>query len=147
MNDTFPPSADMSKNAHVDSAKYDAMYAASITDPDAFWQEQGARVDWIKPFTAVKNVDYSFGNVDIKWYADGTLNVAANCVDRHLATRGNQTAIIFEPDNPKEAAQHISYNELSANVNRMANIFKDMGVGKGDRVDIINADFWLSFHV
>ena len=134
MNDTFPPSADMSKNAHVDSAKYDAMYAASITDPDAFWQEQGARVDWIKPFTAVKNVDYSFGNVDIKWYADGTLNVAANCVDRHLATRGNQTAIIFEPDNPKEAAQHISYNELSANVNRMANIFKDMGVGKGDRV-------------
>jgi acetyl-CoA synthetase len=77
---------------------------------------------------------YSFGNVDIKWYADGTLNVAANCVDRHLATRGNQTAIIFEPDNPKEAAQHISYNELSANVNRMANIFKDMGVGKGDRV-------------
>ena len=134
MNDTFPPSADMSKNAHVDSAKYDAMYAASIADPDAFWQEQGARVDWIKPFTAVKNVDYSFGNVDIKWYADGTLNVAANCVDRHLATRGNQTAIIFEPDNPKEAAQHISYNELSANVNRMANIFKDMGVGKGDRV-------------
>ncbi|EDZ41147.1 acetate--CoA ligase [Rhodobacteraceae bacterium HTCC2083] len=134
MNDTFPPSADMSKNAHVDSAKYDAMYAASIADPDAFWQEQGTRVDWIKPFTAVKNVDYSFGNVDIKWYADGTLNVAANCVDRHLATRGNQTAIIFEPDNPKEAAQHISYNELSANVNRMANIFKDMGVGKGDRV-------------
>jgi acetyl-CoA synthetase len=124
----------MSKNAHVDSAKYDAMYAASIADPDAFWQEQGTRVDWIKPFTAVKNVDYSFGNVDIKWYADGTLNVAANCVDRHLATRGNQTAIIFEPDNPKEAAQHISYNELSANVNRMANIFKDMGVGKGDRV-------------
>lgn len=134
MNDTFPPSADMSKNAHVDSAKYDAMYSASIADPDAFWQEQGTRVDWIKPFTAVKNVDYSFGNVDIKWYADGTLNVAANCVDRHLATRGNQTAIIFEPDNPKEAAQHISYNELSANVNRMANIFKDMGVGKGDRV-------------
>ncbi len=134
MNDTFPPSADMSKNAHVDSAKYDAMYAASIADPDAFWQEQGARVDWIKPFTAVKNVDYRFGNVDIKWYADGTLNVAANCVDRHLATRGNQTAIIFEPDDPKEAAQHISYNELSANVNRMANIFKDMGVGKGDRV-------------
>ena len=134
MNDTFPPSADMSKNAHVDSAKYDAMYAASIADPDAFWQEQGARIDWIKPFTAVKNVDYSFGNVDIKWYADGTLNVAANCVDRHLATRGNQTAIIFEPDDPKEAAQHISYNELSANVNRMANIFKDMGVGKGDRV-------------
>jgi len=134
MNDTFPPSADMSKNAHVDSAKYDAMYAASIADPDAFWQEQGTRVDWIKPFTAVKNVDYSYGNVDIKWYADGTLNVAANCVDRHLATRGNQTAIIFEPDNPKEAAQHISYNKLSANVNRMANIFKDMGVGKGDRV-------------
>ena len=134
MSDTFPPSADMSQNAHVDSAKYEAMYAASVADPDAFWKEQGARVDWIKPFTEVKNFDFSFGNVDINWYADGTLNVAANCVDRHLATRGDQTAIIFEPDDPKEAAQHISYNELSANVNRMANIFKDMGVGKGDRV-------------
>ncbi|WP_293451677.1 acetate--CoA ligase [Planktotalea sp.] len=134
MSKTFPPSADLAADAHVDSAKYDAMYAASISDPDTFWAEQANRVDWIKPFTKVKDVNYDFGNVDINWYADGTLNVAANCIDRHLATRGDKTAIIFEPDNPSEGSKHITYNELSANVNRMANILKDLGVTKGDRV-------------
>lgn len=134
MSKTFPPSADLAAAAHVDSAKYDAMYAASISDPDTFWAEQANRVDWIKPFTKVKDVNYDFGNVDINWYADGTLNVAANCIDRHLATRGDKTAIIFEPDNPSEGSKHITYNELSANVNRMANILKDLGVTKGDRV-------------
>jgi acetyl-CoA synthetase len=134
MSKTYPPSANLAAAAHVDSAKYDAMYAASISDPETFWTEQANRVDWIKPFTKVKDVTYDFGNVDINWYADGTLNVAANCVDRHLATRGDKTAIIWEPDNPDEGAKHITYNELSANVNRMANILKDMGVTKGDRV-------------
>ena len=101
MNDTFPPSADMSKNAHVDSAKYDAMYAASIADPDAFWQEQGARIDWIKPFTAVKNVDYSFGNVDIKWYADGTLNVAAIASTATLQPAAIKRRSFLSPTTPK----------------------------------------------
>ena len=133
---TYPPSAEFAANAHVDAAKYDEMYAASINDPEAFWAEHGKRIDWIKPFTKVKDVNYNFGEVSIKWYDDGEMNVSANCIDRHLGTRGDQTAIIFEPDNPEDSAQHISYRELSEQVNRMANVFKDMGVGKGDRVII-----------
>ena len=131
---TYPPSTALSASAHVDAAKYDAMYAASIADPVAFWGEQGKRVDWMTPFTKVKDVSYEYGKVDINWYSDGTLNVAANCIDRHLPTRGDQTAIIFEPDNPEEGAKHISYNELSVSVNRMANILEELGVRKGDRV-------------
>ena len=133
---TYPPSAEFAANAHVDAAKYDEMYAASINDPEAFWAEHGKRIDWIKPFTKVKDVNYNFGEVSIKWYEDGEMNVSANCIDRHLGTRGDQTAIIFEPDNPEDSAKHISYRELSEQVNRMANVFKDMGVGKGDRVII-----------
>jgi len=133
---TYPPSAEFAANAHVDAAKYDEMYAASINDPEAFWAEHGKRIDWIKPFTKVKDVNYNFGEVSIKWYDDGEMNVSANCIDRHLGTRGDQTAIIFEPDNPEDSAKHISYRELSEQVNRMANVFKDMGVGKGDRVII-----------
>ena len=133
---TYPPSAKLAANAHVDAAKYDEMYAASINDPEAFWAEHGKRIDWIKPFTKVKDVNYNFGEVSIKWYEDGEMNVSANCIDRHLGTRGDQTAIIFEPDNPEDSAKHISYRELSEQVNRMANVFKDMGVGKGDRVII-----------
>ena len=133
---TYPPSKAMVDNAHVDAAKYDAMYAASIKDPDGFWREQGARVDWIKPFTQVKDVDFTLGNVHINWYADGALNVSANCIDRHLATRGDQTAIIWEPDSPDEPAQHITYKELHTNTCKMANILRDMGVGKGDRAII-----------
>ncbi len=133
---TFPPSAQMSQNAHVDAARYDAMYRQSIEDPDGFWSEQGARIDWIKPFTQVQDVDYTLGNVHINWYADGTLNVAANCIDRHLETRGDQTAIIWEPDSPDEQAKYITYRELHANTCRMANVLRDMGVAKGDRVII-----------
>ncbi|MFY0597573.1 MAG: acetate--CoA ligase [Cognatishimia sp.] len=131
---TFAPAADLAANAHVDEAKYNEMYAASIADPEGFWREQGKRVDWIKPFTQVKDVSYAFGEVNINWYADGTLNVSANCIDRHLATRGDQTAIIWEPDSPEDQAQHITYKELHANTCRMANVLKDLGVGKGDRV-------------
>ena len=133
---TYPPSPDFAAKAHVDKAKYDAMYKASVSDPDAFWAEHGRRIDWIKPFTKVKNTSFAPGEVEIKWFEDGTLNVAANCIDRHLDTRGNQCAIIFEPDDPKEPAQSITYRDLSRRVGRMANILKDMGVGKGDRVII-----------
>ncbi len=131
---TYAPATDFTAKAHIDAAKYDEMYAASIADPDGFWAEQGKRVDWIKPFSKVKDVDYSFGNVSIKWYEDGTLNIAANCIDRHLATRGDQTAIIWEPDDPDEPAQHITYKQLHAETCKMANVLKSMGVGKGDRV-------------
>lgn len=136
MSKTYAPSASMAANAHVDAAKYDEMYAASVNNPDAFWAEHGKRLDWIKPFTKVKNVSFEPGNIDIKWFEDGTLNIAANCVDRHLATRGSQTAIIFEPDDPNESAQHITYTELHGHVGKMANVLKNMGVSKGDRVII-----------
>ncbi|KIN60503.1 Acetyl-coenzyme A synthetase [Sulfitobacter noctilucae] len=131
---TYPPSKEMASGAHVDATRYDEMYAASIADPDAFWREQAGRVDWMKPFTQVKDVDFTLGNVHINWFADGELNVAANCIDRHLETRGDQTAIIWEPDNPDEEALHISYRELHTNTCKMANVLRDMGVGKGDRV-------------
>ena len=132
----YPPSADMAAKAHIDAAKYAEMYKASIDDPDAFWAEHGKRVDWIKPFTKVKNVSYAHPDVSIKWFEDGTLNVAANCIDRHLATRGDQTAIIWEPDDPSDDAKHITYRELHGAVCRMANILEELGVRKGDRVVI-----------
>jgi len=132
----YPPSAAMAAGAHADKATYEAMYAASIADPAAFWSEHGKRIDWIKPFTKVKSADFTLGQVDIKWFEDGTLNVAANCIDRHLATRGDQTAIIWEPDSPTDNALHITYKQLHENVSKFANVLKDMGVGKGDRVVI-----------
>ena len=131
---TYAPSAEMAANAHADKTTYDAMYAASINDPEAFWGEHGKRLDWIKPYTKVKNTSYAPGNIDIKWYEDGTLNVSANCIDRHLATRGDQTAIIWEPDSPDDDALHITYNMLHEKTSLMANVLKEMGVGKGDRV-------------
>ena len=133
---TYPPSELMAATAHVDAAKYEEMYAESLNNPDGFWRRQGARVDWIKPFTEVQDVDFTLGQVKINWYADGQLNVAANCIDRHLEARGEQTAIIWEPDSPDEPAQHITYRDLHANTCKMANILKDQGVGRGDRVII-----------
>ena len=130
----YPPSAEMAAGAHADKATYEAMYAASIADPAAFWGEHGKRIDWIKPFTKVKSSNFDLGSVDIKWFEDGTLNISSNCIDRHLATRGDQTAIIWEPDSPEETALHITYKELHDKTSRMANILKDMGVVKGDRV-------------
>jgi len=131
---TYPPSSEFAANAHINAAKYDEMYAHSVNDPEAFWGEQGQRIDWIKPYSKVKDVSYDFGNVSINWYSDGTLNVAANCIDRHLATRGDQTAIIWEPDNPDEPAKHITYNELHSEVSKFGNVLKELGVSKGDRV-------------
>lgn len=134
MTKTYAPTADFAANSHADKATYDKMYAESIADPDAFWGEHGKRIDWMKPYTKVKNCSFEYGNVGINWYEDGTLNVAANCIDRHLATRGDQTAIIWEPDSPDDEALHITYKELHANVSKFANVLKEMGVGKGDRV-------------
>ena len=128
------PSPEFAKNAHIDADGYAKTYAASIADPAGFWGNEGRRIDWIKPFTEVKDVDYTLGQVKINWYADGTLNVAANCIDRHLATRANQTAIIWEPDSPTDEAKHITYQELHDNTCRMANVLADLGVTKGDRV-------------
>ena len=133
---TYPPSAETVSRAHVDAARYDEMYAASVSDPAGFWAEHGRRIDWITPFSKVKNTSFQPGAINIRWFEDGTLNVAANCIDRHLDTRGDQTAIIWEPDDPNDAALHITYTELAEQVGTMANVLKDLGVGKGDRVVI-----------
>ena len=122
---------------HVDAAGYAQMHAASVSDPDAFWGQHGQRIDWIKPFTKVKKTSFEPGNIDIRWFEDGTLNAAANCTDRHLATRGDQTAIIWEPDDPNTTeALHITYADLHRSVSKMANVLKGLGVEKGDRVVI-----------
>ena len=131
---TYPPSPEMAPGAHADRATYEAMYQASIEDPEAFWAEHGKRVDWMKPYTRVKNTSFAPGNVSIKWFEDGTLNVAANCIDRHLKERGTQTAIIWEPDSPDDEAQHVTYQQLHVHVCKFANVLKGMGVAKGDRV-------------
>jgi len=136
MTDVYPASKEFIATAHANAETYAAMYAESVANPDAFWGREGQRIDWITPYTLVKNADFNFGQVSIKWYEDGVLNVAANCIDRHLATRGDQTAIIFEPDDPKNPARHISYKTLSDQVNRMANVLLGNGVMHGDRVVI-----------
>ena len=123
------------RRAFVDDAKYQAMYAQSVDSPDAFWGEQGKRIDWFKPYTKVKNTSFDSHNVSIKWFEDGLTNVAYNCVDRHLAMRGDQTAIIWEGDDPQES-RHITYRELHAQVGTFANVLKAHGVGRGDTVTI-----------
>jgi acetyl-CoA synthetase len=135
-NPVYPPSAAFTATAHVDQARYADLYGLSISDPETFWGEQGRRLDWIKPYGRVKNTDFNLGQVSIRWFEDGTLNVAANCIDRHLPGRAQQTAIIFEPDDPAQPAQHITYAQLHDSVCRMANVIKSQGVGRGDRVVI-----------
>jgi acetyl-CoA synthetase len=136
MAELHPVSAEWEKRAHVDAAEYETMYARSIKDPEGFWGEVGKRLDWIKPYSKVKNTSFAPGKVSIKWYEDGTLNVSANCVDRHLIRHANQIAIIFEPDDPKARARKITYRELHEEVGRFANVLKAQGVKKGDRVTI-----------
>ncbi|MDH5453542.1 MAG: AMP-binding protein, partial [Paracoccaceae bacterium] len=124
------------EKAHATAVTYKASYAASVSDPDTFWRKEGQRVDWMKPYTKVKNTSFEYGKVSIKWYEDGTLNVSSNCIDRHLAKRAKQTAIIWEADDPKTPAKHITYGELHDKVCRLANVLKAQGVGRGDRVVI-----------
>jgi len=127
-------SADFIARAHVDAAGYAAQYAASVADPAGYWAGQAQRIDWIKGFTQVKETDFTLGRVSIKWFQDGTLNVSANCIDRHIPTRADQTAIIWEPDDPATPAKHITYRELLEQTSRMANVLKAHGIVKGDRV-------------
>jgi acetyl-CoA synthetase len=123
------------KRAFMTAAQYDAAYAESVRDPDGYWRKEAARLDWMTPFTKVKNVSWDPDSLSIKWFEDGALNVAANCIDRHLATRGDQTAIIWEGDDPGDS-KHITYRELHAAVCTFANVLKMRGVKKGDRVTI-----------
>jgi len=130
----FPVPADVAKSALVNSEQYNEMYQRSIEDPEGFWAEHGKRIDWIKPYTKVKDVDFD-KPVKIKWYYDGTLNASANCLDRHLATRGDQAAIIWEGDDPNDS-KTITYKELHEEVCRFSNAMKAEGIKKGDRVTI-----------
>ncbi len=130
----YTATADFTAQAHVTPAGYTARYDASMNDPETFWGVEGRRIDWIKPYTRVKNTSFKLGEVSIKWYEDGTTNVSANCIDRHMVTRANQTAIIWEPDDPKTPSRHITYAELLEKTCRLANVLKAHGVEKGDRV-------------
>ena len=131
----FAPSASTVANALIDNSGYQAMYDASIADPDAFWAEHGKRIDWIKPYSQVSDVSYDKADLHISWFGDGTLNAAANCLDRHLAGRGDQTAIIWEGDDPSDS-RHISYAELHEEVCKFANVLKAEGAKRGDRITI-----------
>jgi acetyl-CoA synthetase len=131
----FEPSADLAKSALIDANGYAALYQDSIANPDQFWAEHGKRIDWIKPYSQISHVSFDAKDLHIKWYADGTLNAAANCLDRHLATRGDQTAIIWEGDEPDQH-RHITYRELHEDVCKFANVLKANGAKKGDRITI-----------
>ncbi|MFM2410207.1 MAG: AcCoA synthetase, partial [Pseudomonadota bacterium] len=133
--DWFPIPDSAKQDTHCSASDYDRLYAASITDPDAFWAEQAKRIDW---FTAPSKVgNWSYDPVSITWYEDGVLNLCHNAVDRHVAAgRGDHIAVIFEPDDPANDARRVSYAELQADVIRMANCLKKLGVTKGERVTI-----------
>ena len=131
----FAPASEMAAKANIDKTGYEAAYAQSLADNDRFWAEHGKRIDWIKPYSQISDVCYDKPDVHIKWYADGTLNASANCLDRHLKTRGDQTAIIWEGDDPDDA-KHITYKDLHEQVCRFANALKARGIKKGDRVTI-----------
>ena len=132
----YPVPAEWAEKALIDADRYAAMYRESVEDPENFWRREAQRIDWIHPFTTVKEANFREDDFGIRWFADGTLNLSANCLDRHLATRGGATAIIWEPDDPSEPGLSISYRELHSMVCRFANALKAQGVRRGDRVTI-----------
>ena len=136
MSQTYEVPADWAANALIDADRYAEMYRRSIDDPDGFWREEAGRIDWMTPFTVVKDTSFDEADFRINWFADGTLNLSANCLDRHLAERGDVTAIIWEPDDPAEAHRTITYRELHRDVCRFANVLKANRVARGDRVTI-----------
>ncbi|MEG3090197.1 acetate--CoA ligase [Sphingomonas sp. PB1R3] len=132
----YPVPADWAARDALDAPARDALYARSIAGPDDFWREQSCRLEWMTPFTEVKDVSFDAADFRIRWFADGRLNVAANCLDRHLATRGDKPAIIWEADDPAEPSRTLSYAQLHAEVCCFANVLKNQGVARGDRVTL-----------
>ncbi|MEN2494388.1 MAG: Acetyl-coenzyme A synthetase [Hyphomicrobiaceae bacterium hypho_1] len=132
---TYQVPPEWSARAWVDESKYHDMYQNSLSDPETFWNEMGKRIDWIKPYTKVKNTSFEPKNIYINWYEDGTLNICTNCIDRHVKLRGDQIAIIWEGDDPTEE-EKVTYNQLLERVSRISNIMLANGVRKGDRVTI-----------
>ena len=133
--DLYEPSSDIIKNSHANKAEYEKMYEESITSPEKFWEKHGKRIDWMKPYTKIRDVSYNKEDLHIRWYEDGTLNASYNCLDRHLETKGNNTAIIWEGDDPDDS-KHISYNELHEQVCKFSNVLINAGAKKGDRITI-----------
>jgi len=131
-----PVPEEWARNALINADTYAEKYRRSVEDPDGFWREEAQRIDWIRPFTMVKDTSFAAEDFRIRWFEDGTLNLSANCLDRHLATRGDDTAIIFEPDDPAEPPRSITYRELYEETCRFANAMRARGVKKGDRVTI-----------
>src|SRR3984885_3213522 len=131
----YPVAASTAEHALITEATYRDWYARSVSDPDGFWGEHGKRIDWIKPYTKVANASFGPQQVSIKWFEDGTTNVSANCIDRHLEKRGDQVAIIWEGDDPNNQKK-ITYKELHQEVCKFANVLKNQGVKKGNRVII-----------
>ena len=131
----YPVSPEVAKQALLNREQYEEMYRQSVEDPDTFWGEHGKRLEWIKPYTKVKNTTYDYNNLSIKWFEDGQLNASANCLDRHLEKRGDQTAIIFEGDDPADS-RNVTYRELHEETSKFANVLKGLGVKKGDVVTI-----------
>jgi len=131
----YPIKESAKSRTKIDALQYQSMYESSIQDPEGFWAEQGKRLDWIKPYSKIKDVSFASSDLHIKWYEDGVLNASANCLDRHLAERGDQTAIIYEGDDPS-VSRHITYRELHEQTCKFANVLKSQGVSKGDIVTI-----------
>ena len=135
MSKLYPVPADFAARSRIREDDYEKLYAESVRDPEGFWGRIGKRLDWITPYTQVRDVSFAANDLHIRWYADGTLNLAANCLDRHLATRGDKTAILWEGDDPAES-RALSYRQLHAQVCKCANLLKNLGVAKGDRITI-----------
>ena len=133
-NNIFPVSQEAASLSNCDNLNYNKMYVQSIDNPEKFWSEQASMIDWIKPWTKVKNTSFD-NEISIKWFENAKLNVCVNCVDRHLPERADQTAIIWEGDDPKDD-KYISYRELHEQTSRLANVLRSHGIKKGDRVTI-----------
>jgi acetyl-CoA synthetase len=135
MSQVYPVPPTYAAHTRCSAAQYTEEYAASVSDPDAYWRRIGQRLDWMKPFTRVRDVSFAVEDFRIRWFDDGELNVSANCLDRHLATKRDATAIIWEGDDPS-ASRHITFGELHEQVCRLANVMKGLGVRRGDRVTL-----------
>ena len=132
----YPVPDALAERAWIDAARYEALYSASVENPEEFWRKQAERLYWFQPPTQVKDVSFEAQDLHVRWFADGMLNVSVNCLDRHLTTRAEQTAILWEPDDPAEDVRMLSYRDLHARVCRLANALRRLGVKKGDRVTI-----------
>ena len=136
MADIYPVDPQFAAKARIDKKTYEQQYQASVADPDGFWGKAAERLQWMRKPTKIKNVSYDLSDFRIKWFEDGELNASVNCLDRQLETRGDKTALLFEPDGPDAPAQHVTYRELYERTCRLGNALRNLGVKKGDRVTI-----------